>query len=199
MLYNIDSDTPGKAWQADSMRIRNYRQVDLPTLVQIQQAAASVDGVAALSMADFEEWLAQPELGAEDNVFVITDDDETNVWGQAGTLEGVEGEIIGYSVLQLRRGRHAYHFLCQGAVLPEERRRGAGRALLICDLNRARAMASEFEYEAEQDGLPIYLEALLPVKDAAAPALAEKCEMRPTVEPALQGMRLYRRDLYTEA
>jgi GNAT superfamily N-acetyltransferase len=181
------------------MRIRNFRRVDLQALVQIQQAAASADGAEILSAEDFEEWLAQPELEAEDNVFVITDDDETNVWGQAGTLEGVEGDVIGYSVLQLRGSRQAYHFLCQGAVLPEERHRGAGRALLVCDLNRARALAWQFEYEAEQQGRPIYLEALLPVNDPSAPALAAKFEMQPTAEPALRGMRLYRRALYTDA
>ncbi len=180
------------------MRIRNYRQVDLPTLAHIQQVAARADGAEAMSIADFEQWLAQPELEAEDNVFVITDDDETNAWGQAGTLEGVEGEVIGYSVLQLRRSPHAYHFLCQGAVLPEQRRRGAGRALLICDLNRARAMACEFEFEAEQEGRPIYLEAQLAVNDPTAEALAAKCEMQPVREPTLQGMRLYRRALYTD-
>src|SRR6266581_5169586 len=112
------------------MRIRNYREVDLPTLVDIQQFAAKTDSTEAMGAADFEEWLAEPELEAEANVFVITDDDESNEWGQAGTLEGVEGETVGYTVLQFRRQQHEYHFLCQGAVLPEHRRRGAGRALL---------------------------------------------------------------------
>ncbi len=151
-----------------------------------------------MSTVDFEEWLALPGLEAENNVFVITDDDETNMWGQAGTLEGMEGEVIGYSLLQLRRSQYAYHLLCQGAVLPEQRHRGAGWSLLICDLNRARALAFEFEFEAEQEGRPIYLEALLPAADPAAHALAVKCEMQLTSEPALQGMRLYRRELYTE-
>ncbi len=177
------------------MRIRNYRQVDLLTLVHIQRQAARVDGTEAMDPADFEEWLSEPELEAGDNVFVLTDDDETNVWGQAGTLEGVEGEVVGYTVLQLHRSQKAYHFLCQGAVLPEHRHRGAGRALLICALNRARAVAFEFEFEAEQEGYPIYLEVLLPGKDVAASALATKCDMQPTNERALLGMRLYRREL----
>ncbi len=178
------------------MRIRNYRQVDLPTLVYIQQQAAKVDETEAMSIADFEEWLAEPELEVEHNVFVITDDDdELNEWGQAGTLEGVEGEVVGYTVLQLRRSQHAYHFRCQGAVLPEHRRRGAGRALLICALNRARSVAFEFEFEAEREDHPIYLEALLPEKDAAAKVLAAKCDMQPTEERTLLGMRLFRREL----
>ncbi len=98
-------------------------------------------------------------------------------------------------MLQLHRSQKAYHFLCQGAVLPEHRHRGAGRALLICALNRARAVAFEFEFEAEQEGYPIYLEVLLPGKDVAASALATKCDMQPTNERALLGMRLYRREL----
>jgi ribosomal protein S18 acetylase RimI-like enzyme len=181
------------------MRIRNYRQVDLPDLVHIQQAAARADGAALMSMQSFERWLGLPEVEAGENVFVITDDDETNVWGQAGTLEGLEGEVIGYSVLQLSTGQQDYRFLCQGAVLPAQRHRGAGRALLVCDLNRARAVAFDFEAEAEEQDRPLYFEALLPANDAAARALAAKCEMQPGTEPASEGMRLYRRELYTDA
>ena len=178
------------------MRIRNYRQGDIPTLVHIQQLAAKTDGVAAMSLSDFAEWLTQPELEAEFNVFVITDDDdELNEWGQAGTLEGIEGEIVGYTVLQLRQSQHASHFLCLGAVHPEHRRRGAGRALLICGLNCARLWSAEFEFEAEQAGRPVYFEALLPLQDLASARLAAKCDMQPTNEPTLAGMKLYRREL----
>jgi len=177
------------------MRIRNYREVDLPALVDIQQLATKADSTEAISSAGFEEWLAQPELEAETNVFVITDDDESNEWGQGGTLEGVEGEIIGYTVLQLRYSRHAYHFLCEGAVHPAHRQRGAGRALLICALNRARTWSADFEFEAEEKGHPIYFEALLPLRDPASPRLAARCDMQPTNEPVLEGMNLYRREL----
>jgi GNAT superfamily N-acetyltransferase len=178
------------------MRIRNYRQVDLPALVEIQQLAAKADATEAMGTGDFEEWLTQPELEAEANVFVVTDDDdELNVWGQGETLEGVEGEVVGYTVLQLRRSQHAYHFLCEGAVHPEHRRRGAGRALLICALNRARIWSTEFEFEAEQQGHSIYFEALLPLGDPASDGLAAKCAMQAVDEPALDGMRLYRREL----
>jgi GNAT superfamily N-acetyltransferase len=180
------------------MRIRTFRQIDLPTIVQIQHRAALSDGTEAMSATNIEKWLAQPELEAEANVFVITDDDESNEWGQAGTLEGVEGETVGYTVLRYRRQQHEYHFLCQGAVLPEQRRRGAGRALLICALNQARMLAAEFEFEAEQEGHPIYFEALLPVRDAGSSSLAAKCEMQPTDEGALVGMQLYRRELYPD-
>ncbi len=41
------------------MRIRNYREVDLPALVDIQQLAAKADSTEAMSAAGFEEWLAQ--------------------------------------------------------------------------------------------------------------------------------------------
>ena len=180
------------------MRIRNYREVDLPALVDIQQLAAKADSTQATSASDFEEWLAQPELEAETNVFVITDDDESNEWGQGGTLEGVEGEIIGYTVLQLRyskHSQHAYHFLCEGAVHPAHQQRGAGRALLICALNRARTWSADFESEAEEKDHPIYFEALLPLRDPASPSLAARCDMQPTNEPVLESMRLYRREL----
>ena len=178
------------------MRIRNYRQGDIPTLVHIQQLAAQADNVDSMSMSDFEEWLAQPELQAGSNIFLITDDDDDlNNWGQGDVLDGLEGEVVGYTVLQLRRSHHAYHFLCEGAVLPQHRRRGAGQALLICALNHARLCASEFEFEAQHQGLRIYFESLLPVGDPASANLAAKCDMHPTDEPALKGMQLYRSEL----
>jgi GNAT superfamily N-acetyltransferase len=178
------------------MRIRNYRQGDIPTLVHIQQLAAQADEVEPMSTADFKEWLAQPELEAGFNIFLITDDDDDlNSWGQGDVLDGLEGEVVGYTVLQLRRSQHAYHFLCEGAVLPQHRGRGAGQALLICALNHARIRASEFEFEAQQHGFPIYFETLLPVSDPASESLAMKCDLQPTGEPALKGMRLYRGEL----
>ncbi|HYK85149.1 MAG TPA: GNAT family N-acetyltransferase [Ktedonobacteraceae bacterium] len=180
------------------MRIRTFRQVDLLTIVSIQQQAAIADGMEQKSVTDFEAWFAEPELEAASSVFVITDDDdELNRWGQSEALEGIEGEIVGYTVLQFRRSGNEYHFLCQGAVQPEQRRRGAGRALLICALNWARMLAAEFEFEAEQEGHSIYFEALLPVRDAASARLAARCEMYPTNEGALAGTQLYRRELYS--
>ncbi len=178
------------------MRIRNYRQGDIPTLVHVQQLASQTDNVDAMSAADFEEWMAQPELEAEFNIFLITDDDDDlNSWGQGDVLDGLEGEVVGYTVLQLRRSQHAYHFLCEGALLPRHRGRGTGQALLICALNHARIRASEIEFEAQQQGFPIYFEALLPVSDPASESLAAMCEMQPTDEPVLKGMRLYRCEL----
>jgi GNAT superfamily N-acetyltransferase len=177
------------------MRIRNYRVGDIPALVHIQQLAAQVDGTQPLSAQDFEEWFAQPELEPEYNVFVITDDNDLMYWGQGETLEGVEGEIIGYTVVQFRRSDHAYHFLCQGAVHPEHRRRNAGRALLISALNRVRIWGMDAAYEAEQQGHSLYFEALLPLYDAASENLAAKCEMQPTDEGTPGGTRLYRREL----
>jgi len=95
----------------------------------------------------------------------------------------------------LCRDQQAYHFLCQGAVHPQFRRQGGGRVLLMGALNQARHLAEDFEFEAEQEGVPIYFGALLPVHDPAAARLAAKCEMQPTDEPAPPGMRLYRREL----
>jgi ribosomal protein S18 acetylase RimI-like enzyme len=178
------------------MRIRNYREGDIPTLVYIQHLAAQADHLDLVSESDFEKWLAQPELEARFNVFLITDDDDDlNDWGQGGTLDGLEGEVVGYTVLQLRRSPHAYHFLCEGAVLPQQRHRGAGQALLICALNHARIYASQLEFEAQQQGYPIYFEVLLPVDDPALESLAAQYDMRPTDEPVLRGMRLYRSEL----
>ncbi len=178
------------------MRIRYFRQGDIPTLAHIQQLAAQADNVNSMSMVDFEEWLAQPELQAESNIFLITDDDDDlNNWGTGDVLDGIEGEVVGYTVLQMRRSHHAYHFLCEGAVLPQHQRRGAGQALLICALNHARLRASEIEFEAQQQSFPIYFEALLPVEDPASKRLAAKFDMYSTNEPGLKGMQLYRSEL----
>ncbi len=95
----------------------------------------------------------------------------------------------------MRRSQHAYHFLCEGAVLPEQRGRGAGQALLICALNHARVKAFEIEPQAQEEGAPIYFEVLLPGHDPHAESLAAKCELRSADEPTLKGMRLYRGDL----
>ncbi len=178
------------------MRIRNFRLEDLPALFAIQQEAANVDQRTVMSEPAFAAWLTDPEVEAEANVFVITDDDdELNTWGQAGTLEGIEGEIVGYTVLQSGRDQEGYHLLCRGTVAPQHRHRNAGRALLICALNRARMVAAEFEFEAEQGGIPIYFEALLPVYDPAAEHLALKCEMNRVNVAAYDGLYLYRQTL----
>ena len=177
------------------MRIRNYRQGDVEMLEQIQQLAAQADGTRATDRHDFETWLLKPELEARFNVFVVTDDDESNEWGQGGTLEGMEGEVIGYTVLQLRQDEHAYHFLCEGAVHPQHRQRGAGTALLICALNRARLVAAGLDLSMERKQRPIYFEVLLPLRDPVAANLAGRCEMEPVEERAAPGMKLYRRAL----
>jgi ribosomal protein S18 acetylase RimI-like enzyme len=176
------------------MRIRHYRSEYFSAIVQIQQAAAQADSTATRSEADLEVWLQ--ERDADANAFVVTDDDdELNPWGQAGTLDGLEGEVAGYTVVQLHHNQSGYHFLCQGAVQPRYRRQNAGRTLLIGALNRARLLASDFEFEAEQEGIPIYFEALLPVADPASTRLATKCEMQLMDEPVPVGMCLYRREL----
>lgn len=178
------------------MRIRYYRQGDIPTLTHIQQLAAQADNVDPMSMVDFEEWLMQSELQDGSNIFLITDDDDDlNNWGQGDVLDGIEGEVVGYTVLQMRQSHHAYHFLCEGAVIPQHRRRGAGQALLICSLNHARLRASEFEFEARQQSFSMYFEALLPIEDPASKRLALKFYMHPTDEHTLKGMQLYRSEL----
>jgi len=174
------------------MRIHPYRSRDLATLVQLQQVASKIDGNQK-SVAELETWLDDPEMDAESNTFVITDDDdELNPWGQAGTLDGIDGEIVGYTTLQLTQDERGYHFLCHGTVHPEFRRQNAGRLLLIGARNRARLLASEFEFEAEQEGIPIYFEALLPTRDLASPRIAAKFEMQLMEDASQEGMQLYR-------
>jgi ribosomal protein S18 acetylase RimI-like enzyme len=177
------------------MRIRNYRQSDIEMLDYIQHLAAQADGTRAVDTNDFKVWLLKPELEARFNVFVVTDDDESNEWGQGGTLEGIEGEVVGYTILQLRQDEYAYRFLCEGAVHPQHRRRGAGTALLICALNSARLRAAGFDLGMERKDHLIYFEALLPIHDPAAGNLAARCEMEPTEEHTAPGMKLYRRML----
>ncbi|HEU5230661.1 MAG TPA: hypothetical protein VFU49_22760 [Ktedonobacteraceae bacterium] len=176
------------------MRIHNYREKDLPELVHIQELAAQEDGTESFNESDFVAWLEDGERPT--NTFVVTDDDdELNPWGPAGTLEGVEGEIVGYTSVQLRRDQQGYHLLCQGTVHPQFRRQHVGRLLLVGGLNRARLLADEFEFEAEQERIPVYFEALLPKSDVGAERLAARFEMRATDEPAPVSMRLYRREL----
>ena len=176
------------------MRIRNFRQEDVPALVSLQQESARYDGLSMLDESAFVRWLLELAPVPEENIFVVTDDDdELNTWGQAGTLEGIEGEIIGYTVIRVVQDQEGYHIVCWGSVHPQQRRRHAGRALLICALNRARLVATDFEFEADQAGIPIYFEAWLPASDAGARLLAEKCEMQAVKDTEQAGLALYRR------
>ncbi|GAC1680146.1 MAG: hypothetical protein NVS9B9_01100 [Ktedonobacteraceae bacterium] len=180
------------------MRIRNYRPEDMPTLLQVEQLATHADSYdASQPEISIEVWLTKPDVDARSNVFVITDDDdELNTWGQAGTLDGIEGEIVGYTVLTLSQDQEAYHLLCRGTVHPQQRQRGAGRLLLVAALNRARIVAADFEFEAEQDGIPIYFEALFPIRNTTSSRLTEKCDLQAVDEEKQHGMQLYRRELW---
>jgi hypothetical protein len=62
-------------------------------------------------------------------------------------------------------------------------------------LNNARVRLFELEYEARQQGRPVYFEALLPARDPASENLAAQFEMQPVDEQAVVGMRLYRGEL----
>jgi ribosomal protein S18 acetylase RimI-like enzyme len=178
------------------MRIRTYRPGDIPVLVYIQQTAARFDGLATMNEADFEQLLAQAATHAGYHVFLITDDDdELNTWGQGETLEGLEGEVVGYAILHLVKDQHAYRFRCRGAVLPEQRRRGAGHALLLCALNHARIQALDIVNEARQQGLPIYFEAELPARDSSVEELARTFEMEEASDAAESGLLVYRTEL----
>src|SRR5258705_37663 len=95
-----------------------------------------------------------------------------------------KGSTHSMRIRNYRQGEHIYHFLCEGAVHPQPRRRGAGTALLICALNRARLMAAGFDLRMESKHRSIYFEALLPIHDLAAANLAARCEMEPAEEQA---------------
>ena len=179
------------------MRIRPYKPAYNLSLYLIYEAAARADGTEPMSEAEFLAWFADPEQDFATHSFVITDDDdELNPWGQSETLDGLEGDVVGYTTLALTQDTEGYHLLCRGAVHPAHRREHGGRLLLIGALNRARQLAFDFEYEAEQAGIPVYFEALLPIQDPASPRLAESSEMQP-VDDALAptGFMLYRREL----
>lgn len=172
------------------MYVRPFRQEDIPALLLIQRAAAQVDGPIGTSERELEEWLSDPARDAASNAFVITDDsDEMPTWGQGDTLEGREGEILGYTCVQGEEDAEGYHITCLGAVHPQWRRQHAGRALLICALNRAYLLATE--YEAEHQECPIYFAVLLPRNNASAASLAAKCELSPGEH--VGGMQRYQR------
>jgi hypothetical protein len=178
------------------MRIRNFRREDIPALAQLQQIAAHADGSPVFSDNEVAAWLKDPEVDATSNVFVITDDDDDLItWSQAGTLEGIEGEMVGYSLVLMHQDQAGYHLHCQGTVHPRHRRRNAGRALLICDSNRGQFVAADHIFAALRGGPPVYFDILLPQNDSATPRFARKCELEETDEPAPQGLKLYRREL----
>ena len=178
------------------MRVRTYRPGDIPTLVYIQQTAALSDGLALMSEAELTGLLTQAMSTSGYTIFLITDDDdELNTWGQGETLEGIEGEVVGYAILQQYTDERAYHIRSQGAVLPEHRQRGAGHALLLCALNHARMQAINVMNEARQQGLPIYFEVELPSSDPTTEALTRLFELEDAHEVAQPGMRLYRIEL----
>ncbi len=178
------------------MRIRTYRPGDIPALAHIQQVAARFDGRATMNEHDLEQLLAQSLTRSGDNVFLITDDDdEINVWGQGETLEGIEGEVAGYTILRLSKDQRAYHFRCSGAVLPEHRGRGAGHALLLCALNHARIQSLDLLNEAHQQDLPIYFEIEFPSGDPSAERLARAFELEPFSDETETDSSLYRIEL----
>jgi hypothetical protein len=47
----------------------------------------------------------------------------------------------------------------------------------------------------EQQEFPTSFEVLLPLQDPASENLAARCELQPTNERTVKGMRLYRREL----
>ena len=175
------------------MRIRTYRPGDIPLLVHVQHGSAAVDGLELLNEADFAHLLERSLRRTGYNVFLLTDDDdELNTWGQGESLEGVEGEVIGYTILQLSRDEDAYHFYCHGTVLPAYRARGAGHGLILCALNHARLQALDFVAQARQQGTPIYFEVPLPINDAGAQRLAWDFELEKTSIQPQERLLLYR-------
>ena len=178
------------------MRTRNYRPEDSDALIALEQLAIQTDGVRLAGEEDMEAWLTQPARDARSNAFIITDDDdELNTWSQAGTLDGIIGETVGFTLVQNIVDEQGYHLRCTGTVHPAHRGQHAGRALFVAALNHARYLAQEFEFEAEEAELPIYFEALMPLADARAAHLAERLGMQAADEAVSAGLRLYRREL----
>ncbi len=178
------------------MRIRTYRSGDIPILVHVQHLAAACDGLELLSEADFARLLERSIRRTGYNVFLLTDDDdELNTWGQGESLDGVEGEVIGYTILQFSRDEDAYHFHCHGTILPEYRGRGAGHGLILCALNHARLQSLDFVAQARQQGTPIYFEVPLPDADAGAQRLASDFELDKTDIQLQKHLLLYHTEL----
>lgn len=175
------------------MRVRNYRPEDSDAILTLQRLAMQADGTS-ISDEQIEALLANPVIDARSNAFIVTDDDdELNTWGQAGTLDGITGETVGYTLLQTVQDEQSYHLRCTGTVHPVFRGQHVGRLLFVAAMNRARYLAQEFE--AEETGIAVYFEALLPIHDEKAAHLAAKLDMQATQEPAPPGLRLYRREL----
>src|SRR5690242_18602699 len=144
------------------MRVRNYRPEDSDAILTLQRLAMQADGIS-IADKDIEALLMNPVIDARSNAFIITDDDdELNTWSQAGTLDGVIGETVAYTLLQVRQDEQGYHLRCIGTVHPVFRGQHVGRLLFVAAMNRARYLAQEFEFEAEETGIPVYFEALLP-------------------------------------
>jgi hypothetical protein len=178
------------------MRIRTYRSGDIPILQHVQHTAALVDGLDTLSEVDLAELVERSLTRRGYNVFLLTDDDdELNTWGQGESLEGVEGEVIGYTILQLSSSEDAYHFRCHGTVLPAHRSQGAGHGLILCALNHARLQALDFVAQARQRGVPIYFEVPLPARDGGARRLADDFELEESGTLAEGRLQLYRGEL----
>ena len=178
------------------MRIRSYRPGDIPILVHIQQAAATFDGLEPMSEADLARLLERSITRGGYNVFLLADDDdELNTWGQGDTLDGLQGEVVGYTILQLCKGERAYRFRCHGAVLPEHRGRGGGHGLILCALNHARMQSIDFIAEARQHDIPVYFEVPLLTGDVASECLARDLELEKSGEQAQTRLSLYQTEL----
>lgn len=178
------------------MRIRTYRAGDIAILVHVQHLAAAFDGLELLHEADFAHLLEQSITRRGYNVFLLTDDDdELNTWGQGESLDGVEGEVVGYTILQLSQDEHAYRFRCHGTVLPEYRSLGAGHGLILCALNHARLQSLDFVAHARQYKIPIYFEVPLPARDGAAERLARDFELDNTGQLLQERLLLYQTEL----
>lgn len=178
------------------MRIRTYRPGDIPILAHVQQAAAAFDGLEPMSEADFVQLLDRSITRSGYNVFLLTDDDdELNTWGQGDTLDGLQGEVVGYTILQLHKSERAYSFRCHGTVLPEQRGRGGGHGLILCALNHARMQSIDFIAEARQRDIPVYFKVPLLAGDAASECLARDLELEKSGEQASERLRVYQTEL----
>jgi mycothiol synthase len=119
--------------------LRPFHPDDEAFVLDLYQAAARSDGTEPMLMAaDLHAWLTHPESRPEQDFFVAE----------------VDGQPAGFVGLLLWHGTRAAHRLfARGAVHPNFRRRGVGRALLQAAEARARVRRTELP-----PGLACYFE-----------------------------------------
>ena len=142
----------------NEVRIRNYRERDPESLVELINAADAVDQrERGTSLQELRERFGLPTLKPEENVFVAQ----------------ASGQVVGYVQLRLEKGKAESIFHTDGVVHPEWRRRGIGRRLMQRAHQRAQERLGEVVSET------VYFDAHCESVEAGRVALFEGFGMRP--------------------